>query len=384
MRINVASPGRFHVMDLARELTKYGHEVNFYSYVPTRRAVKFGLPKECNHSFLWIMAPFLFLMRFFPVLRRTILPISIRVQDHVTGWFMKPCDVCIVMSETFVYAAKVAKRRGAIVIVERGSKHGVARRRILDEIEVLKGNKPYHQKAYERGNREEEGYAYAEYVAIPADHVLQSFKEVGFPTKKLFINPYGVDVSLFKPTVLDRNETYDVLMVGGWSYRKGCDLLGKVCVDMKLRLLHVGGLVDSPFPNSPNFTHIDPVDQTELPKYYAKGRIFCLPSREEGLAMVQIQALASGLPIVCSKDSGGREFWNYMPEKKWVIEMAEFTEECLKMCIRKALELADTQPQGQPRSYCGDALRHLTWEEYGRRYNAKIEEMVKERKNNEQ
>lgn len=382
MIINIASPGRFHVMDLARELTKYGHEVNFYSYVPTRRAVKFGLPKECNHSFLWIMAPFLFLMKFFPSLKKRILPISIKVQDYITGWFMKPCDICIVMSETFVYAAKVAKKHDAIVFIERGSKHGVARRRILDEIEVLKGNTPYHQKAYENENREEEGYAYADYVTIPADHVLQSFKEVGFPIKKLFVNPYGVDVSLFKPTVLDKNDMYDVLMVGGWSYRKGCDLLGKVCMDMKLRLLHVGGQVDCPFPNSPCFTHINSVDQTQLPNYYAKGRIFCLPSREEGLAMVQVQALASGLPIVCSKDSGGREFWKYMPEKKWVIEMSEFSEDELKMCIEKALKLADTQPQGQPRSYCGNALQYFTWKAYGRRYNEKIEEVVKERKNN--
>lgn len=378
MKINIASPGRFHVMDLARELTKYGHDVRFYSYVPTKRAEKFGLPSKCNYSFLWIMAPFLLIMRFFPSLKRWILPISSKVQDYITGWFMKPCDVCIVMSESFVYAAKVAKKQGAIVFIERGSKHGVARRRIMDEIELLKGNKPYHQKAYEKENREEEGYAYADYIVIPADHVLQSFKEVGFPINKLFVNQYGVDVSLFSPSILDKSDAYDVLMVGGWSYRKGCDLLGKVCHDMKIKLLHVGGQVDCPFPDSPYFTHVNSVDQTELPIYYAKGKIFCLPSREEGLALVQIQALASGLPIVCSQDSGGRELWNYIPDKKWVIEMAEFSESELKRCIIKALDLSKCQPQDQPRFYCGKALKQLTWEAYGRRYNDKIEEVVKQ------
>lgn len=383
MKINIASPGRFHVMDLARELTKYGHEVRFYSYVPTKRAIKFGLPKECNHSCLWIMAPFLLLMKFFPKFKRYILPISIYVQDYVTGWLMKPCDVCVAMSESFVYTVKKAKKQGAIVFIERGSKHGVARRRIMDEIEILRGEKPYHQKAYEKKNREDDGYKYTDYVTIPADHVLRSFKEVNFPMNKLFINNYGVDVSLFRPSILDTNDTYDVLMVGGWSYRKGCDLLGKVCSDLRLKLLHVGGQVDCPFPDSPYFTHINPVDQTELPQYYKKARIFCLPSREEGLALVQVQALASGLPIVCSKDSGGREFWNYIPDKKWVIEMSEFSANELARCIQKALDVANSQPVGIPRSYCGDALKQLTWEAYGKRYNDKIEEVAKAKMKNE-
>lgn len=375
LRINIASPGRFHVLDLARELTKYGHEINFYSYVPTQRALRYGLPAKCNHSFLWILAPFLILMKIFPRSRKVITPICNKIQDYLTGIFMRPCDVCIVMSEAFVFTARKAKQRDAIVIIERGSKHGYARRKIMDEIDVLRGIKPYHLADYKKNNREEQGYAYADYVAIPADHVLQSFKAVNFPVEKLFTNPYGVDVSLFKPSILAKDH-YDVLMVGGWSYRKGCDLLGEVCAKMKLRLLHVGGQVDCPFPDNPYFTHIDPVDQMELPQYYKKGKIFCLPSREEGLALVLIQALASGLPIVCSKDSGGRELWKFIPDRKWIIELAELTEEELKRCLSQALTLAENQSIGIPRSYCGDALKQLTWEAYGCRYNEKLQEIM--------
>lgn len=39
MKINILSPGRFHVLDLARELDKNGFDVKFYSFVPTKRAV---------------------------------------------------------------------------------------------------------------------------------------------------------------------------------------------------------------------------------------------------------------------------------------------------------------------------------------------------------
>jgi UDP:flavonoid glycosyltransferase YjiC (YdhE family) len=40
MKINIASfGGRSHLLDTARELEKFGHEVRFYSYVPSKRAI---------------------------------------------------------------------------------------------------------------------------------------------------------------------------------------------------------------------------------------------------------------------------------------------------------------------------------------------------------
>ena len=62
MRINIASyGGRNWLLDLAKELDSHGHEVKFYSYLTTKRAVKFGLKKECNSSYFVLALPFLFL-----------------------------------------------------------------------------------------------------------------------------------------------------------------------------------------------------------------------------------------------------------------------------------------------------------------------------------
>ena len=57
LRIAIATGGRFHVLDLARELDALGHEVQFYSYVPKARALKFGLPAHCHVSLLPLMWP---------------------------------------------------------------------------------------------------------------------------------------------------------------------------------------------------------------------------------------------------------------------------------------------------------------------------------------
>ena len=63
----------------------------------------------------------------------------------------------------------------------------------------------------------------------------------------------------------------------------------------------------TPFPNTPLFTHVPPVDEKELTNYYAKAKVFVLPSRAEGLALVLAQAVVSGLPVVYSKDTGGHD-----------------------------------------------------------------------------
>jgi glycosyltransferase involved in cell wall biosynthesis len=165
-------------------------------------------------------------------------------------------------------------------------------------------------------------------------------------------------------------------MVGGWSYRKGCDLIIEACKNFKVRFLHVGGIVDMEFPPDKNFTHIDSVDEMWLVQYYNQAKVFVLPSQEDGFGMVLSQALACGLPIVCSKNTGGRDLRNFLDDKKWIIEMQETTVECLVECIREALALADTQFEGK-RDYAGDAIKHLTWEAYGKRYSNFLHHITK-------
>ena len=64
---------------------------------------------------------------------------------------------------------------------------------------------------------------------------------------KLIINPYGVSIDNFHSTELTAN-SYDCLMVGQWSKRKGVDMAVEACRKLGLSLLHVGAISDMPFP----------------------------------------------------------------------------------------------------------------------------------------
>ena len=73
LKINIVSPGRFHVCDLARELDNNGWDVRFYSFVPTNRTIKFGLPAKCNKTVLPFVLPFIILQKYYKPKARKII-----------------------------------------------------------------------------------------------------------------------------------------------------------------------------------------------------------------------------------------------------------------------------------------------------------------------
>lgn len=360
IKINIFSPGRFHVCDLARELDKNGFDVKFYSFVPAKRAEKFGLPRRCSFSLLIPMAPFLALERVLFKRSGWAKRLSISVQDWLSSVVMRKCDICIAMSGNYILTPKKAKKQGALVIIERGSKHIVEQKAILD-------NNPNNKNLSVPGfnyYRELESYQIADYIAIASQHVARSFYKHNYPKDKLFINPYGVDLSMFKPlTKVERK--YDVIMVGGWSFRKGCDLIVEALKDSELNFLHVGGIVDLEFPSFPNFTHVDSVDQRQLVDYYNMAKIALLPSREEGLAMVQAQAIACNLPLVGSIDSGAEDLRDMVECPEYITIIEKYTPECVKSAIDCGLEKYN---QLGGKVYAGSAIENLTWIAYGKRY----------------
>ena len=121
--------------------------------------------------------------------------------------------------------------------------------------------------------------------------------------------------------------------------------------------------------------HHDSVNEYELTKFYAKAKVFILPSRTEGLALVQAQALASGLPLVCSAHTGGKDLASFLDDPKWILEMKEYDVDSLNECVKEALDLASTQTDIRILS---DNLQHsLSWDRYGKTYYDNLIKILK-------
>jgi glycosyltransferase involved in cell wall biosynthesis len=365
MVINICSSGgRSHLLNLAIELENHGHKVRFFSYYPNKLAVKFGLKKESSYSYFILSLPFLLILKLSKHAYWAQF-IFHYIFDRITAWISGPCDVFIGHSQMHVYSLNYSKKRnGAIIILERGAHHGLQQIEFLSSNPILKG-KSFIPSYFL--NRELNGYEHADFISIASETVSQSFTNNNFNINKLFINPYGVNLSQFKPTKLNDVDIYDLIFVGQWSFRKGADLLIKVCEKNNYSLLHVGAIVDLEFPDNPKMKHYESVDERELIKFYEMARAFVIPSREDGYAMVVTQAIACGLPIVVSKFTGAKDLIKILKDPKWIIEMEDFTSESLNKCINRALCLA--KEQKGLRSYFEGIEEALSWESYGNRYN---------------
>jgi glycosyltransferase involved in cell wall biosynthesis len=310
------------------------------------------------------MAPFVVTQRYAPhQLRQRLAKLTVSALDRLVASTLQPCDVLIAMSGMFVETLKTARRKyGAKIILERGSRHIRSQDEILRKASAV-GVDPFYI------SRELAGYGIADFITVPSQHVSESFLEFGVPPEKLFSNPYGCDLEMFPTTVRIGGPDRTILFVGTWSVQKGCDVLVQALRLLEgVRLVHVGSGGDIPYPGNPNFLHVDPVPQEELTRHYAQCDVFVHASRQEGLSLVLCQALASGLPVVCTTRTGGRDIASLIGRSAVVFEIPPDDPVALAAAIRRALDLP-RGPQGAPRDILQSSRAALSWREYGRRYD---------------
>jgi glycosyltransferase involved in cell wall biosynthesis len=365
LRIAIATSGRFHVLDLARELAALGHDVKLYSMLPDRRVEKFGLNRHFHRSLLVFVAPLVAWQRFAPrTLRNWQNWTLTRVLDRAVAAVLEPCDVLICMSGIFIRTIRAAKHRfGARVWLERASRHVLSQAEILAAIPGARG------PTADTIARELEGYRLADRIIVPSRHVAESFERDPSAHAKLFVNPYGTKLAMF-PYREKGSECGPLKLVfaGGWSLRKGCDVLEKaVCRCFNVRLRHVGSIVDLPFPAGDlRFCHTDAVAQPELSKFYCDSEAFVLASREEGLSVVLVQALASGLPIICTDRTGGEDLAHTSALLDRILVVPNGDVAALQGAIETLRVRLHDGPRFSPLSTSD--LETLSWSAYGVRY----------------
>jgi glycosyltransferase involved in cell wall biosynthesis len=338
--------------------------------LPDSRVECFGLPRRNHRSILPIVAPLVAWQRFAP----SILPawqswIFVRLLDRMVTRLLEPCDVFICMSGIFVDAAyHASKFYNAQVWLERGSRH------ILSQAEILRAVPGSRQPSSDIVARELEGYRVADRIVIPSRHVAESFERDTNARQKLFINPYGTSLDMFPYGRPDRppNGPVRLVFAGSWSRRKGCDILEQAvrrCDGVALQ--HVGPIGDQAFPSDDaRFQHLEAVAQSKLVEIYHASDIFVHPSREEGLSVVQVQALASGLPLICSNRTGGQDLAHTPLLKERIISVPHDDPEAL----RNAIELLRRSiAEGFKFAPLGESDRAtLSWAAYAKRYEAEL------------
>lgn len=367
MRIAIVTQGRSHLINLARELDgRSDCDVIFYTMMPRSRCRKFGYSGKVVSCFFPVGILFVLIEKipFLNPYKRSALRIKLRLFfDSYVSRLIRTCDVLIGLNGNAVKSSIKAKQRyNAVTICDQGSSH------ILKQDSVRRSYTT-HEPPQINTDYMLQHYGVVDYLMTAARYVEDSDKANGIPINKILYNPYGVNLSLFQPTVKPESDSFDVIMVGSWWKHKGCDMLAEACINiLGVKLLHVGSVVDVELPNSPLFKHIDFVAESELPNYYAKAKVFAMPSLDEGFGLVLLQAAACGLPIVGSTRTGAPDVSGLLGFPSGCVTIAEpLSVDSISKAIQQALSYAKSLPDG-PRIQYQEDIQNISWAAYGKRY----------------
>jgi len=165
----------------------------------------------------------------------------------------------------------------------------------------------------ERLEQKRQEMAMADLALVPSRYVEATIREF-YPHKDIALTPYGIDVEFWTPRPTNKPPgLLRFIFAGQVSLRKGLPLLIEAWSKAGLRdaeLVLVGSwtLSDSKRRSlPPGIKWFSPCSPQALRDLYRDSHVFVFPSFAEGLALVLLEAMACGLPVLASEASGASE-----------------------------------------------------------------------------
>lgn len=373
MKVDLISFGKFHLFSLANQL--YSHKVLSKFIISHPKSKLTGLNIDDNlvqtNNFEYIRRLIHLLGKYKNNPIFSIVTLNKIFDKNTANKLSQDSDIVIVLSDSALETLKVAKKTNKITILERGSSHILYALNILEE-ENKKIDKKFENYSKEHIERCILEYELADYISIPSSFVKRTFIEYGVPEKKLLVNPYGVDLKEFKQ-IEKKDKTFRIIYAGGLTLQKGSHYLLQAFYELGLEnceLWHLGTISEEIKPyldkyQNSNIKLLGHQPQNELYKFYSQGSVFVMPSIQEGMAMVQLQAMSCGLPLICTTNTGGDDLITNDGEEGFVISIrdVESLKEKILYLYKNQDICKEMGKKAKKRVSSG-----FTWDDYGNRY----------------
>jgi glycosyltransferase involved in cell wall biosynthesis len=320
MRIVQAVFGVFHHFELARELERRGHLSVIYSTFPWRRLQREGLPHSRVETFPWVHAPEFLLQKYRIGNRWLYDQLGYANALSFDEWTLRripPCDAFIAISGAGLKTGRKVQQRGGRFICDRGSTH-IRYRAELVEQEHLRWGVPENSQDDPRDLvREETIYEVADAVTVPSTYSRRTYLDRGVPPEKIHVLPYGVQLDRFQKVADPPADRFEVLYVGRVSLPKGFPYLLQAFDRLPIKNKHltvIGGIqpeMDRVLEKLPreHVTFLGMMPQAQLKDYMSRSHVMVMPSLDEGMALVQGQAMACGCPVIATTNTGAEDLF---------------------------------------------------------------------------
>jgi glycosyltransferase involved in cell wall biosynthesis len=238
--------------------------------------------------------------------------------DQLVATMVPPCDIFHTMTAICLRSLLAAKRQGAVTIIDNASMHPRDWQR-----EALEECSRFNVDPRDCGvvlpepliRRREREYELCDRIVVPSAVAKESFVRAGQGIK-VDVVPLGVDHERFMPVANRKpSSVFRVCYVGRIELAKGLPYLLKAWKTLSLpssELLLVGEVrremktILQEYPDV-NIRFAGWLPPAQVAECYKDCDLFVFPSVHEGLAVVLLEAMASGLPVIATEPSGAQD-----------------------------------------------------------------------------
>ncbi|MFM6498391.1 MAG: glycosyltransferase family 4 protein [Dolichospermum sp.] len=216
----------------------------------------------------------------------------------------------------------------------------------------------------------------ADHIFVASSFTKKSLLEIGIQEAKITVIPYGAPVDYFQPRP-KKDNCFRALFVGRVSPRKGVHYLLPAWQDLKLDNAELVLVGQNLFPTGwleqyKNICrHVPSVPHLLLNDYYSSANVLVFPSLVEGFALVLLEAMACGIPIITTPNTAGPDIITDGVEGFIIpIRDVEAIKEKLEWCYSHPQELAEMGRAARRKA------EELNWGLYRQRLVKEVESVL--------
>jgi glycosyltransferase involved in cell wall biosynthesis len=157
---------------------------------------------------------------------------------------------------------------------------------------------------------ERQGFQKADCITVSRKAYKDYLMEwMNIPEEKIRIVKYGIDERTFRPPDKKTVKERIALFVGRGSLPKGFDTLVEAASQIDGKVIAVATqipeFIQKKISKLKNFQVLSGISQEKLVQLYQNASVYVIPSLCEGSPISTLEAMACGLPVVCTTEGSG-------------------------------------------------------------------------------
>ena len=301
--------------------------------------------------------------------------------DHVASRLTGDGNVFHGWSGQCLRSLRAARRREMVTFIENPFAHVEFYQEILREEEERCGIRTHSRFPEPTVRRILSEIEETDHIVVPSTFAERTFLERGVPVEKLVRIPFGVDTTRFSPS-RTTPDCFRIVFAGRLELQKGVHYLLQAFSELALpgaELWLVGHVHSEMKPYlaryEGHYRLLQHTPHAELAGIFREASAVALLSIQDGFGLVLTEAMACGVPIIASENTGGPDLIRDGVEGHIVpIRDVEAAKDRIDRLYHDETHRRDLGRAARER-----VVREFTWDRYGERLLASYEKALQTR-----